>query len=78
MMVTFGQSSGPIDPIAPVLLSQKGSLYLTRPFLFIYFASRAELLASAAECSPLSSPARSASISTSDTRWLTLRALMST
>jgi NADPH2:quinone reductase len=34
LMVTFGQASGPIDPIAPVLLSQKGSLFLTRPFLF--------------------------------------------
>jgi hypothetical protein len=31
-MVTFGQAS--VDPIAPVLLSQKGSLFLTRPFLF--------------------------------------------
>src|SRR6266853_951028 len=36
LMVTFGQASGPIDPIAPVLLSQKGSLFLTRPFLFHY------------------------------------------
>jgi NADPH2:quinone reductase len=26
LTVTFGQASGPIDPIAPVLLSQKGSL----------------------------------------------------
>ena len=34
MMVTFGQTSGAIDPIAPVLLSQKGSLFLTRPVLF--------------------------------------------
>src|SRR5947209_11828041 len=38
LMVTFGQSSGPIDPIAPVLLSQKGSLFLTRPLLFHYIA----------------------------------------
>jgi hypothetical protein len=32
LMVTFGQASGAIDPIAPVLLSQKGSVFLTRPF----------------------------------------------
>lgn len=33
MMVSFGQASGPIAPIEPTLLSQKGSLYLTRPSL---------------------------------------------
>jgi NADPH:quinone reductase len=33
MMVSFGQSSGAIPPIDPQLLSQKGSLYLTRPTL---------------------------------------------
>ncbi|MGA2812049.1 MAG: quinone oxidoreductase [Candidatus Acidiferrum sp.] len=48
-MVTFGQASGPIDPIAPVLLSQKGSLFLTRPLLFHYIARREELEASANE-----------------------------
>ena len=46
-MVTFGQASGPIDPIAPVLLSQKGSLFLTRPFLFQYIDKRHELEAAA-------------------------------
>jgi NADPH2:quinone reductase len=46
LMVTFGQASGPIDPIAPVLLSQKGSLFLTRPSLFHYIARREELEAS--------------------------------
>jgi NADPH2:quinone reductase len=46
LMVTFGQASGPIDPIAPVLLSQKGSLFLTRPFLFHYIERREELEAS--------------------------------
>src|SRR5213078_771182 len=40
LMVTFGQASGPIDPIAPVLLSQKGSLFLTRPFLPLHRATR--------------------------------------
>ncbi len=33
MMVSFGQSSGPVGPIDPLLLSQKGSLFLTRPSL---------------------------------------------
>ncbi|HUE80342.1 MAG TPA: quinone oxidoreductase [Sphingomicrobium sp.] len=49
MMVSFGQSSGPVEPIAPVLLSQKGALYLTRPTLFAYIASRAELEAASVE-----------------------------
>ena len=49
LMVTFGQASGPIDPIAPVLLSQKGSLFLTRPILFHYIERREELEASANE-----------------------------
>lgn len=48
MWVSFGQSSGPIDPIAIGILSQKGSLYATRPTLFTYIASRSELEASAA------------------------------
>jgi NADPH:quinone reductase len=47
LMVTFGQASGPIPPIEPVLLSQKGSLFLTRPFLFHYIAEREELHSSA-------------------------------
>jgi NADPH2:quinone reductase len=49
LMVTFGQASGPIDPIAPVLLSQKGSLFLTRPILFHYIQRRDALEASAKE-----------------------------
>ncbi len=44
MMVLFGQSSGPVEPIDPQLLSRKGSLFLTRPTLGHYVASRAELL----------------------------------
>src|SRR5688572_28910093 len=43
-MVLFGQSSGPVGPIDPQLLNQKGSLYLTRPTLGHYVASREELL----------------------------------
>lgn len=47
MFVSFGQSSGPIPPFNLALLSQKGSLYATRPSLFAYVASRGELVASA-------------------------------
>ncbi len=43
LMVSFGQSSGPIGEIDPLLLSQKGSLYLTRPHLGNYAADPAEL-----------------------------------
>jgi NADPH2:quinone reductase len=49
LMVTFGQSSGPIEPFTPTLLQQKGSLFLTRPTVATYTASRADLDASAAE-----------------------------
>jgi NADPH2:quinone reductase len=49
LMVSFGNASGPVDPISPLLLSQKGSLYLTRPTLFHYIATRAELEKSAGE-----------------------------
>ncbi len=48
-MVVYGQSSGPVDAMSPLLLSQKGSLFLTRPFLFHYIAQRRELEASANE-----------------------------
>jgi NADPH:quinone reductase len=44
MLVLYGQSSGPVAPVDPQLLSQKGSLFLTRPTLGHYVASRAELL----------------------------------
>lgn len=43
MMVAFGQSSGPAAPIDVLLLSQKGSLYVTRPTLATYIASREDL-----------------------------------
>ena len=49
LMVSFGNASGPPDPIAPNLLAQKGSLYLTRPTLFHYIASREQLENSARE-----------------------------
>ncbi len=43
MMVTFGQSSGGVGEIDPLLLSQKGSLFLTRPSLGNYISDSAEL-----------------------------------
>ena len=49
MMVLYGQSSGPVGPFDPQVLSQKGSLFLTRPTLAHYIATRAELLARAGE-----------------------------
>ena len=49
MMVSFGNASGPPDPIAPGLLAQKGSLFLTRPTLFNYIATRPELEQAAGE-----------------------------
>ena len=49
MMVLYGQSSGPVGPFDPQVLSQKGSLFLTRPTLAHYTATRAELLGRAGE-----------------------------
>jgi NADPH2:quinone reductase len=43
MMVSFGQSSGPVGQIDPLILSQKGSLFLTRPSLAQYISDPAEL-----------------------------------
>ena len=47
MLVSFGQSSGKIDPFDVGILSARGSLYITRPTLMTYTASRADLEASA-------------------------------
>jgi NADPH2:quinone reductase len=47
MLVSFGQSSGPIGLFDPALLAQKGSLFLTRPSLMTYTARREDLLAHA-------------------------------
>jgi len=44
MMVLFGGSSGAVLPFDPIVLSQKGSLYLTRPSLGNYIATREELV----------------------------------
>jgi NADPH2:quinone reductase len=43
MIVCFGQSSGPVPPFDLGILSRKGSLYLTRPTLFVYIAAREAL-----------------------------------
>jgi NADPH2:quinone reductase len=45
MLVLFGQSSGPVPPFDPQVLNRKGSLYLTRPSLGAYVATRDELVA---------------------------------
>jgi NADPH:quinone reductase len=44
MLALFGQSSGPVEPFNPALLAQRGSLFLTRPSLANYTATREELL----------------------------------
>ena len=49
LMVSFGNASGPVDPFPPGILAQKGSLFLTRPTMYHYTATRAELEAAANE-----------------------------
>ena len=49
MLVLFGQSSGPVPPVDPQRLNRGGSLYLTRPTLAHYTATRDELLSRARE-----------------------------
>ena len=44
LMALFGQSSGPVGPFDPQVLNAKGSLFLTRPTLGDYIATRAELV----------------------------------
>ncbi len=46
-LVSFGQSSGEVEPFKPGLLAQHGSLYLTRPTLYDYTVTRDELMAGA-------------------------------
>lgn len=47
IMVSFGQSSGSVEPFSPSLLAAKGSLFLTRPSLMDYTRQREDLLAHA-------------------------------
>jgi NADPH2:quinone reductase len=49
MMALFGQSSGPVPPFDPQILNRKGSLFLTRPTLNAYVATREELLSRATD-----------------------------
>jgi NADPH2:quinone reductase len=49
LLVLFGQSSGPVKPLDPQILNQKGSLFLTRPTLAHYIATRDELVARATD-----------------------------
>lgn len=44
LMVSFGNASGPVPPVAPLTLNNKGSLFLTRPTLAHHCANRDELL----------------------------------
>jgi NADPH2:quinone reductase len=48
-MVTYGNASGPPPPVSPLELSKRGSLFLTRPTLFHYIATREALDAAARE-----------------------------
>ena len=48
MLVSFGNASGPVPAFQPLILTTKGSLFLTRPSMFHYVATREELVASAA------------------------------
>lgn len=49
LMVTYGNASGPVPPLAPLELSKRGSLFLTRPTLFHYIPTRATLMRAASE-----------------------------
>ncbi len=42
-MVTFGNASGPVEPFAPAELAKRHSLYVTRPILFDFIATHADL-----------------------------------
>ena len=49
LMVSYGNASGPVPAFQPLELSKRGSLFLTRPTLFHYIASRADLVRAARE-----------------------------
>ncbi|MGQ9805000.1 MAG: quinone oxidoreductase family protein [Chlorobiales bacterium] len=49
MMVSYGNASGAVPPFSPLVLSQKGSLFLTRPALHHYTATRDELVKRASD-----------------------------
>jgi NADPH2:quinone reductase len=47
VMVTFGNASGPVEPFAPAELARRHSLFVTRPVLFDFIATRQDLTAAA-------------------------------
>ena len=49
LMVSFGNASGPVAPFVPAELAKRGSLFLTRPTLFDYTATRQDLESMARE-----------------------------
>jgi NADPH2:quinone reductase len=49
LMVSFGNSSGPVPPVSPLELSRRGSLFLTRPTLAHYTSTKGELNRAARE-----------------------------
>lgn len=49
MMVTFGNASGPVPPVAPLTLTQKGSIFLTRPTMAHYLRTREEMQSRASD-----------------------------
>ena len=49
LMVSFGNASGAVEPFKPAILAGRGSLYLTRPTLATYTATREELEETTAE-----------------------------
>jgi len=49
VMVSYGNASGPVDPVSPFELMRRGSLYLTRPTLFDFIGERHDLEAGAGE-----------------------------
>jgi NADPH2:quinone reductase len=49
LMVSYGNASGAVPPVAPLELTRRGSLFLTRPTLFHYTAKRSELERGACE-----------------------------
>ncbi len=69
MMVTFGNASGPVDPVSPLTLMNSGSLFLTRPTLRHYVATTAELRERAGASSGRSPPASSTSGSGRPSPW---------
>lgn len=49
LMVSYGNASGAVPPFSPMVLTQKGSLFLTRPTLGHYIARREDLVRTARE-----------------------------